>query len=325
MTTPLLEVDDVRVQFAVRGAPRGTVLRAVDGVTLSLGKGETLGLVGESGCGKSSLLKAILGINRLATGSIRIDGTDVSTLRGKARRGQRARMQVVFQDPYSSLDPRMTVHDIVAEPLRIHHRYSDARVREVLGQVGIARDQERRKPSEFSGGQRQRIGIARALAMKPELLILDEPVSALDVSIQAQVVNLLADLQEGLGLSYLFVAHDLSVVRHMSQRIAVMYLGKIVEFGDAKDVFSSPQHPYTRSLLNSVPHPDPEGRDARKAPALIGEPPDPANPPSGCAFRLRCQFARADCAEIVPTLETHGVEDQLAACLHTEDVLTAAH
>jgi oligopeptide/dipeptide ABC transporter ATP-binding protein len=325
MTTPVLEIDDVRVQFPVRGAARGTMLRAVDGVSLTLGKGETLGLVGESGCGKSSLLKAILGINPLTSGTVRIDGTDVSTLRGKARRAQRARMQVVFQDPYSSLDPRMSVHDIVAEPLRIHHRYSDARVREVLDQVGIARDQERRKPSEFSGGQRQRIGIARALAMKPELLILDEPVSALDVSIQAQVVNLLSDLQQELGLSYLFVAHDLSVVRHMSQRIAVMYLGKIVEYGTAHDVFAAPQHPYTRSLLDSVPNPDPENRELRRMPALVGEPADPANPPSGCTFRLRCPLAQADCAEIVPTLKTSGADDQLAACLHTEDMLTAAH
>ncbi len=258
----VLRVRDLHTHFTTRtGFFGGTrVVRAVDGVSLAVRRGETLGLVGESGCGKSTLVRTILGLHRATSGSVVVHGIDVTRQSRGQRRATRARMQVVFQDPYSSLDPRMTVREIIAEPLRINRRYSAARVVELLDQVGLTREMGGRKAAEFSGGQRQRIGIARALALKPELLILDEPVSALDVSIQAQVINLLQDLQEELGLAYLFIAHDLSVVRHLSHRIAVMYAGRLVEEGDRDQVFDDPRHDYTRRLLSAVPIPDPHRR-----------------------------------------------------------------
>jgi len=257
----VLTVTDLHTHFTSRGfSSRKKVVKAVDGVSLHVARGETLGLVGESGCGKSTLVRTVLGLHKATSGSVKLHGTELTGLSSRQRKPLRPQMQVVFQDPYSSLDPRLTVHEIVAEPLRINHRYSRERVAELLDQVGLSREMAARKASEFSGGQRQRIGIARALALQPELLILDEPVSALDVSIQAQVINLLQDLQEHLGLAYLFIAHDLSVVRHLSHRIAVMHAGRLVEVGDRDRVFDHPQHDYTKALLSAVPIPDPHQR-----------------------------------------------------------------
>jgi ABC-type oligopeptide transport system ATPase subunit len=263
-TTPdeaVLEITDLHVHFTRRtGLRRSDVVRAVDGVSLTLGRGETLGLVGESGCGKSTLVRTVFGMNRPVSGEIRVLGERPELLPARQRRALQNRVQLVFQDPYSSLDPRLSVHDIVAEPLRIAGRYSRDRILELLAEVGLGPDALQRTPAQFSGGQRQRIGIARALALRPEVLILDEPVSALDVSVQAQVINLLGDLQARLGLSYLFIAHDLSVVRHLSDRVAVMRQGRIVETGDCRQIFERPAHPYTRSLLAAVPIPDPHQR-----------------------------------------------------------------
>ncbi|WP_396667778.1 ATP-binding cassette domain-containing protein [Microbacterium sp. R86528] len=258
---PVLEIDDLHVQFTRRKGLRGRhVVNAVDGVSLTLQKGETLGLVGESGCGKSTLVRTVFGLNKPTAGSIRVLGETLSTLSPARRRAVQNRVQLVFQDPYSSLDPRLSVHDIVAEPLQIVGTYSKERVVELLADVGIGAENLRRTPDQFSGGQRQRIGIARALALRPEVLVLDEPVSALDVSVQAQVINLLIDLQAKHDLSYLFIAHDLSVVRYLSDRVAVMRAGSIVELGQRDQVFDSPQHPYTRSLLSAIPIPDPHLR-----------------------------------------------------------------
>jgi peptide/nickel transport system ATP-binding protein/oligopeptide transport system ATP-binding protein len=313
----VLRVDDLAVHFPLRG---GGTLRAVDGVDLSLHRGQTLGLVGESGCGKSTLVRTILGLQKPTRGAVTHRGRNLSAMSDRQRRSVRSSLQVVFQDPYSSLDPRMTVHELVAEPLRINRRYSRERIHELFDQVGLSRSMEDRKPSEFSGGQRQRIGIARALALDPEVLVLDEPVSALDVSIQAQVVNLLKTLQRELGLSYLFIAHDLSVVRHVSHDVAVMYLGRIVEQGSRRQVFGSPAHPYTRALLSAVPVPDPRRRGQQRV-VLSGELPDPANPPSGCRFRTRCPMAREACASLDPHLEPHtphgATPGHLAACPFT--------
>jgi ABC-type oligopeptide transport system ATPase subunit len=266
ITEPVLKIEDLHTHFTTRSGARSVkkVVRAVDGVSLEVHRGETLGLVGESGCGKSTLVRTVLGLHKATSGSVKLHGVELTTQSRRQRQSTRPNMQVVFQDPYSSLDPRMTVREIVAEPLRINRRYSPARVAELLDQVGLSREMGGRKASEFSGGQRQRIGIARALALKPELLILDEPVSALDVSIQAQVINLLQDLQEELGLAYLFIAHDLTVVRHLSHRIAVMYAGKLVEAGDRDQVFDNPQDEYTRTLLSAVPVPDPHQRGRQR-------------------------------------------------------------
>ncbi|WP_062520189.1 ABC transporter ATP-binding protein [Demequina silvatica] len=260
----VLRLEDVHMHFTSRRGPFGKpkTVKAVDGVSLHIDRGETLGLVGESGCGKSTLVRTILGLHTATSGRIYLDGWDLLRMPKPERRRARPRMQVVFQDPYTALDPRMTIHDLVAEPLRINGRYSGARVDELLDQVGFTREMAKRKPAEFSGGQRQRVGIARSLALNPDLLILDEPVSALDVSIQAQVINLLGDLQKEHRLAYLFIAHDLSVVRHLSDRVAVMYAGKLVEEGAVDDVFDRPQHVYTRTLLAAVPRPDPHLRPA---------------------------------------------------------------
>ncbi|MEU4710371.1 oligopeptide/dipeptide ABC transporter ATP-binding protein [Nocardia salmonicida] len=313
----VIRVDGLEVSFTSRRGLSGKRrLRALDGVSFGVRRGETFGLVGESGGGKSTLVRTIFGINTPTAGSVRILGRDLATLRPAASRALRNRVQLVFQDPYSSLDPRMTAHDIVAEPLQIAGGYSRARVVELLEQVGLGQDALDRRPAEFSGGQRQRLGIARALAPRPEVLVLDEPVSALDASVQAQVINLLQDLQAQLGLSYLFIAHDLSVVRHLSDRVAVMHLGKLVEIGATEDVFTGPRHPYTRALIASAPVPDPHQRRRDTSTLVRGELPDAANPPSGCTFRTRCPLATDECATRIPELEPQGPADHVAACLH---------
>ena len=326
---PLLEVDDLRVRFPVHG---GVLLRqiaevkAVDGVSFSLNRGETLGLVGESGCGKSTIARAIVNILHAMNYGVKISGrivyhhksrsVDLVSLNHSEMRPFRADLQMIFQDPYSSLSPRMTVAQIVEEPLAIHARELSRaerhdRVHWLLEKVGLTREHAGRYPHEFSGGQRQRIGIARALATNPKIVIADEPVSALDVSIQAQVINLMQDLQQEFGMSYLFIAHDLSVVRHISDRIAVMYLGNIVELGSAEQVYRDPQHPYSRALLSAVPRPEPKrSRDDRIR--LVGDIPTPIRKPSGCAFRTRCPIVRETCSDAIPQLETrHG---RLVAC-----------
>ncbi|HVE63342.1 MAG TPA: oligopeptide/dipeptide ABC transporter ATP-binding protein [Mycobacteriales bacterium] len=294
----LLEVSDLTVHFPIT---EGLLLerqvgavRAVDGVTFSLDRGETLGLVGESGCGKSTVGRSILRLVEPTGGSVVFDGTDMGTLKGESLRTLRRRMQMIFQDPFSSLDPRRTVEDTLAEPLRAHGlapgKLAHERVTELLDVVGLPRNSGSRYPHEFSGGQRQRVGIARSLAVQPDLIIADEPVSALDVSIQAQVVNLLEDLQQKFGLTYLVIAHDLAVVRHISDRVAVMYLGRIVEVAPAEDLYRIPLHPYTIALLSAIPIPDPDVEDRRERILLRGDLPSPANPPSGCRFHTRCPW-----------------------------------
>ena len=299
---------------------KSPVIRAVDGVSFTVGKGETLALVGESGCGKSSVGRTILRLQEPASGSATFEGQSVFSLTRNDLRSLRKRMQIVFQDPYSSLDPRMTVGQSVAEGLEIHQLVPKAqipnRVAGLLEEVGLDRAYADRYPHEFSGGQRQRVGIARALAVEPSFLVCDEPVSALDVSVQAQVLNLLMDLQERRGLSYLFIAHDLAVVRQISHRIAVMYLGKIVETGPTEEVLANPRHPYTRALLSAVPVPDPDGQRSRIV--LPGEPPSPSNPPSGCRFHPRCFHAHRDakCSSQEP--ELRDVAGRRVACHYAE-------
>ena len=290
----LLEVDGLVKQFPARG---GSV-RAVDDVSFTVAAGETLGVVGESGSGKSTLARLLVRLLEPTSGIIRLDGVDVAHLRRRALRALRRRVQIVFQDPYSSLDPRLSVRTIVAEPLRIAHRGRDVRDRvpEVLSLVGLGPEHEARYPHELSGGQRQRVGIARALVVEPEILVLDEPVTALDGSIQAQILNLLSRLQRELGLSYLFIAHDLAVVRHLADRVAVMHLGRIVETAPTDELFAAPAHPYTQALLSASPVPDPDVERARRRIVLTGELPDALDPPSGCHFRTRCWKARDECA-----------------------------
>ena len=307
---PLLEVRDLKKHYA---APRRwwraarPVIQAVDGVSFSIGRGETLALVGESGCGKTTTAKSVLRLIEPTAGSVRLDGEELLTLASGAMRQRRRDLQIIFQDPYASLNPRLAAGEIVAEPMRnfptdITRNAAGRRARAtwLFAKVGLRAEALDRYPHEFSGGQRQRLGIARALALQPKLIVCDEPVSALDVSVQAQVINLLTDLQAEFGIAYLFVAHDLAVVRHISHRVAVMYLGHIVEVADRDTLFSAPRHPYTETLLSAVPVPDPH-RHAKRI-LLAGDPPSPANPPSGCRFHTRCPLAQAICREERPAL-----------------------
>lgn len=303
----LVEVESLRKHFPLAAGifAEPPTVKAVDGVSFTIDRGETLGLVGESGCGKSTVSRLLMRLTEPTTGRIVIEGQDIATTSGRALHRLHRRVQMVFQDPYASLNPRMRAGDIVAEPLDNYGIGTRAerreRVKYLFSRVGLRSDHLPKYPHEFSGGQRQRIGIARALALEPPLIILDEPVSALDVSVQAQVINLLVDLQAEFGVSFLFVAHDLAVVEHISDKVAVMYLGKIVEIGDRDAIFSEPRHPYTKALLSSVPEPDPTARG--NPPILSGEIPSPVNPPSGCAFRTRCPIAQPRCAEVTPALE----------------------
>jgi peptide/nickel transport system ATP-binding protein len=324
----LLELRDLKVYFPIKS---GVIMdrhvgdvKAVDGVTLDVKRGETLGLVGESGCGKSTVGRAILRLYKPTGGSIVFDGQDITNLDENELRPLRRRMQMVFQDPYASLNPRHSVGRIVGEPLRTHglagRRQAASRVRELLGIVGLPADAASRYPHEFSGGQRQRIGLARSLALNPDFVVADEPVSALDVSIQAQIINLLENLQDEFDLTYLFIAHDLAVVRHISDRIAVMYLGSIVEISRADELYDNPLHPYTITLLSAVPIPDPEVETKRETILLAGDVPSPANPPPACRFHTRCPYVQETrCKTDVPELRKLG-EGHVVACHWAEDI-----
>jgi oligopeptide/dipeptide ABC transporter ATP-binding protein len=321
MSEPLLSVSNLTKYFPVGGGLFGrkqNPVRAVNGVSFEVHDGETLGLVGESGCGKSTTGRVILRLLEPTSGSVRFDGQDVFALDPGPLRKMRRRMQIIFQDPFSSLNPRMTIGAIVREGLTIHRiaegAAADARVRELLDEVGLRPEYAARYPHEFSGGQRQRVGIARALSVEPKFIVCDEPVSALDVSVQAQVVNLLQDLQRDRGLSYLFIAHDLSIVEHIADRVAVMYLGKIVELASAADLYREPLMPYTQALLSAVPVPDPDVKKSRIV--LTGDVPSPANPPTGCVFHPRCSHPQKDaaCASIIPPLEEKAA-GHWAACI----------
>ncbi|MEV4802523.1 dipeptide ABC transporter ATP-binding protein [Nonomuraea sp. NPDC049421] len=328
----ILEVRDLVKHFPLT---QGVVLKkqvgaikAVDGVSFDLNKGETLGIVGESGCGKSTLAKVLMALERPTSGSVRINGRDIAKARGGELKRMRRNIQMVMQDPYTSLNPRMTVGDIIGEPYEIHTEVAPKgdrrkKVQELLEVVGLNPEHINRYPHQFSGGQRQRIGIARGLALQPEIIVCDEPVSALDVSIQAQVINLLERLQSEFGLAYIFIAHDLSVVRHISDRVGVMYLGKFVELGKDAEIYDRPAHPYTQALLSAVPVPDPDGREHRERIILQGDPPSPANPPSGCRFRTRCWKAQEICAEEEPLLQIRPGTGHASAChfAETHDVV----
>ncbi|MFE9423044.1 ABC transporter ATP-binding protein [Kitasatospora sp. NPDC006697] len=311
MAEPILQVKELVKHYpltqGVLFRKQVGAVKAVDGISFDLAKGETLGIVGESGCGKSTMAKVLMNLERATSGEVRYQGEDISKLRGSALKAVRRNIQMVFQDPYTSLNPRMTVGDIIGEPFEIHPEAApkgDRRkaVQDLLDVVGLNPEYINRYPHQFSGGQRQRIGIARGLALKPEVIICDEPVSALDVSVQAQVINLLEQLQRDFGLSYLFIAHDLSIVRHISDRVGVMYLGKMVELGTDEEIYDHATHPYTQALLSAVPVPDPTAREHRDRIVLTGDVPSPANPPSGCRFRTRCWKAEDRCSTELPVL-----------------------
>jgi oligopeptide/dipeptide ABC transporter ATP-binding protein len=321
---PVLEVTDLVKHYPVRGGffrGRTGDVHAVCGVSFTIGRGETVGLVGESGCGKSTTARCVLRLVEPTAGQIRFDGDDVVEASHGELRKLRRRMQIVFQDPYASLNPRMTVHAILADPLRVHGLYgagSSEKIRALMERVGLNPEHANRYPHEFSGGQRQRIGVARALALDPDLILLDEPVSALDVSIQAGVVNLLEEIQDDLGLAYLFVAHDLSVISHICDRVAVMYLGKIVEQGTRDDIYEHASHPYTQALLSAVPVPDPRRKKRGNRIILEGDVPSPEDPPSGCRFRTRCWKATEKCAQEEPALIDRG-QGHPVACHYAEE------
>ncbi|MBB5116229.1 dipeptide ABC transporter ATP-binding protein [Micromonospora echinospora] len=327
MTENIIEVRDLVKHYPVT---RGVVfkktigqVKAVDGVSFELKAGETLGVVGESGCGKSTLARVLMNLEKPTAGQVLYKGQDISKLSGGALRRLRRQIQLVMQDPYTSLNPRMTVGDLIGEPFEIHPEVAPrgsrrSKVKELLDLVGLNPEHINRYPHQFSGGQRQRIGIARALALRPEVIVCDEPVSALDVSIQAQVMNLLEKLQGEFGLSYVFIAHDLSVVRHLSDRVAVMYLGKMVEIGTEDEIYERPTHPYTQALLSAVPVPDPTVRDRKAIIRLQGDVPSPISPPSGCRFRTRCWKAQDVCAQEVPLLQIRPGSDHPSACHFAE-------
>ena len=321
MGEDLVEVDDLHMYFPVTSGilfqRKIADVKAVDGISFTVRRGETLGLVGESGCGKSTTGRALLQLHRPTSGTVKFAGDELNNIKGRALRAYRRRMQMIFQDPYSSLNPRMNVASIISEPMVIHGLYKgderNERVEAILDQVGLNPYFAKRYPHEFSGGQRQRIGVARALAVEPEFIVLDEPVSALDVSIQAQIINLLEDLQSEYDLTYLFIAHDLAVVRHISDRVAVMYLGKIMELADSNELYENPLHPYTRALLSAVPITDPEIERTRERIILVGDVPSPLRPPPGCVFQTRCPIAIDECREVIPEFR-EAEPDHWVAC-----------